>query len=179
MDAPTLTHLRVRARRDGFRRCGRAWPAAGVTVAADDFSDDELARLLGEPMLEVTAIAHADALEPHTTAARGAGDAVVSAHAAAAEPAAAAAPQPAQRAPAHTAEGDAPPAGGPDLAPVNINRATAAELADAMANVNASVAQRIIDFRDAHGPFAAVDELVRVSGIGPATVAANRARLTV
>ncbi|HRQ57658.1 MAG TPA: hypothetical protein PLN31_09575 [Azoarcus taiwanensis] len=49
----TVTHLHVRALRDGFRRCGRAWPAAGVEVPAEDFSDEEITRLLNEPLLAV------------------------------------------------------------------------------------------------------------------------------
>lgn len=49
----TVTHLHVRALRDGFRRCGRAWPAAGVEVPAGGFSDEEITRLLNEPQLAV------------------------------------------------------------------------------------------------------------------------------
>lgn len=48
-----VTHLHVRAVREGFRRCGRAWPAAGVEVPADAFSDEEITRLLNEPQLVV------------------------------------------------------------------------------------------------------------------------------
>ena len=51
-----VTHLHVRAARDGFRRCGRAWPAAGVTVAVDEFGEDEIERLLNDPDLLVTPV---------------------------------------------------------------------------------------------------------------------------
>lgn len=46
--------LRVAARTDGFRRCGRAWPAAGIVVAglAEDMAD----RLRAEPELVVTEV---------------------------------------------------------------------------------------------------------------------------
>ncbi len=54
-----LSHLHVRALHDGFRRCGRAWPAAGVEVPAAAFSDDEIAALFDEPMLVVTPMASA------------------------------------------------------------------------------------------------------------------------
>lgn len=50
------THLRISARIDGFRRCGRAWPGSGVTVAKRDFSDDDIARLKAEPELVVVEV---------------------------------------------------------------------------------------------------------------------------
>lgn len=53
---PKQRLLRIAAKVDGFRRCGRAWPADGVEVDPNDFSDDELARLKGEPELTVTEI---------------------------------------------------------------------------------------------------------------------------
>lgn len=48
---------------------------------------------------------------------------------------------------------------------VNINSATAEEL-DALPGVGPSTAQAIIEDREANGPFAAVEDLMRVSGIG-------------
>jgi hypothetical protein len=51
-----VTHLRVRALRDGFRRCGRAWSAHEVEVAADAFSEAEVERLLAEPNLVVVPV---------------------------------------------------------------------------------------------------------------------------
>lgn len=50
------THLRVAARVDGFRRCGRAWPASGTTVPKSGFDDDQVARLLADPDLVVTEV---------------------------------------------------------------------------------------------------------------------------
>ena len=49
--------------------------------------------------------------------------------------------------------------------PVNINTATAREL-DALPGIGEVIAQRIIDYRNAHGPFGSVDELINVNGIG-------------
>ena len=49
-----LTRLRVRARRNGFRRAGRAWPDSAVEVSADAFTAEQIAALVAEPMLEVT-----------------------------------------------------------------------------------------------------------------------------
>lgn len=48
---------------------------------------------------------------------------------------------------------------------VNINTASAAEL-QALSGIGPSMAQSIIDERSKNGPFASVDDLMRVSGIG-------------
>lgn len=48
---------------------------------------------------------------------------------------------------------------------VNINTASAAEL-QTLSGIGPSMAQSIIDERSKNGPFASVDDLVRVSGIG-------------
>lgn len=49
--------LHVAARVNGFRRCGRAWPAAGVTVSKSEFSDEQIEILKREPGLVVTEVA--------------------------------------------------------------------------------------------------------------------------
>lgn len=48
---------------------------------------------------------------------------------------------------------------------VNINTATAQEL-QLLPRVGPALAQRIVDFRSANGPFKAPEELARVKGIG-------------
>lgn len=50
---------------------------------------------------------------------------------------------------------------------LNLNRATASEL-DGLPGVGPVLAKRIIEYRLAHGNFTKVDELRKVSGIGPA-----------
>jgi competence protein ComEA len=52
-------------------------------------------------------------------------------------------------------------------APVDLNTATAEQL-DTLPGVGPATAQKIIDYRQAHGPFRSLDELEAVPGIGPA-----------
>ena len=61
---------------------------------------------------------------------------------------------------------------------VNINSASAKELMT-LSGVGAKVAERIVQFREANGPFKTVDDLTRVSGIGGALIEKNRPRLVV
>ena len=61
---------------------------------------------------------------------------------------------------------------------VNINSADVAALQQ-LNGVGPAKAQAIVDYRDANGPFASVDDLSSVTGIGPRTVEINRAVLTV
>jgi competence protein ComEA len=72
----------------------------------------------------------------------------------------------------------APPPGEARLAPTNINSATVAEL-DALPGVGPAKAAAILQYREQHGPFTAVDELGRVPGFGAAAVARLRDRVTV
>ncbi len=63
--------------------------------------------------------------------------------------------------------------------PVNINTATAAELAAAIKGVGDKKAAAIVAYRNEHGSFKSVDELKNVPGIGDKTVEANRSNLMV
>ena len=62
---------------------------------------------------------------------------------------------------------------------LDINAATASELATAMVGIGQSKAEAIVEYRKENGPFKSVDDLGLVKGVGPATVAKNRDRLGV
>lgn len=57
---------------------------------------------------------------------------------------------------------------------VDINTASAEEIATSLDGVGMAKAQAIVQYRSDHGPFRAVDDLVSVKGIGRATLDRNR-----
>jgi len=61
---------------------------------------------------------------------------------------------------------------------VNLNTATLADL-DTLPRIGPAMAQRILDYRDAQGRFASVDDLRNVTGIGDKTFAALQDLITV
>lgn len=63
-------------------------------------------------------------------------------------------------------------------APVDINTASAEELAAGLNGVGLSKAEEIVRYREANGAFNHVDELVNVKGIGLRTVDKNRDLIT-
>jgi competence protein ComEA len=70
-------------------------------------------------------------------------------------------------APPGTGAGDTSPVGG---GPLNLNTATVGEL-DGLPGIGPVLAQRIVAYRTAEGPFTSVDQLDDVPGIGPAIFA--------
>jgi competence protein ComEA len=70
------------------------------------------------------------------------------------------------------------PGGAPNVARPNLNSASAAEL-ETLPFIGPGLALRIVAFRQKHGPFPAVDSLVRVPGIGPSVLAKVRDRVAV
>ena len=57
---------------------------------------------------------------------------------------------------------------------VNINLTSAEALAENLQDVGLAKAHRIVEYREAHGPFEHIDELVAVQGIGSSMVDKNR-----
>lgn len=62
--------------------------------------------------------------------------------------------------------------------PVNLNTATQEEL-EALPGIGPVLAARILEYREAHGPFTSVEELLAVSGIGEALLEKLRPLITV
>jgi competence protein ComEA len=61
---------------------------------------------------------------------------------------------------------------------VNINTASAEQIATAMTGVGESKAQAIVKYRKTHGKFKSVDALENVAGIGEKTVEKNKANIS-
>ena len=83
---------------------------------------------------------------------------------------------------------EAGPSAGPGAAPsaggtsgsglINVNTASAEEL-ERLPGIGPALAERIVSHRQAHGPFASLDDLTDVPGIGRAKLEALRAEATV
>lgn len=63
-------------------------------------------------------------------------------------------------------------------AKINLNDASKGELMK-LEGVGAAAAQKIIAYREAHGPFKRVHDLEKVEGVGKAVLEKNAGRLTV
>ncbi|WP_235861836.1 ComEA family DNA-binding protein [Vibrio palustris] len=74
---------------------------------------------------------------------------------------------------------DSPQTGDEIQVTVNVNTASAEELATLLSGVGLSKANAIVMYRDKNGPFESQDELSKVKGIGTATIAKNAQRLRV
>ncbi|OCX94942.1 MAG: competence protein ComEA [Pseudomonas sp. K35] len=77
-----------------------------------------------------------------------------------------------QAQPAPTAVAAAP-------APVNLNAADAETLSRELRGIGETKAKAIIAYREEHGPFSSVDELLEVKGIGSATLDKIRGQLSI
>ena len=57
---------------------------------------------------------------------------------------------------------------------VNVNKASAQEIAESLKGIGLNKAEAIVAYREANGSFVHVDELVNVKGIGIRTIDQNR-----
>ncbi len=62
--------------------------------------------------------------------------------------------------------------------PININRATEKDF-DTLPGIGPVIAERIVAYRKSHGPFATIEELQKVSGIGSAKFAQLKSKVRV
>lgn len=62
---------------------------------------------------------------------------------------------------------------------LNINTASAKEIAKSMKGIGIKKAEAIVAHREANGPFKSVEDLLKVKGVGPATLHKNAARIAV
>lgn len=60
---------------------------------------------------------------------------------------------------------------------VNINSASAQEIADLLTGIGLSKAKSIVAYRQENGAFSKLEDLLNVKGIGPATLRKNKDRL--
>ena len=88
------------------------------------------------------------------------------------------APQPSGAASSEAGTAPGKPGDGGASGTVNINTASASEL-EKLPGIGPALAQRIVEYRDSHGPFASVDALTDVPGIGKAKLEALREQAAV
>ncbi|QHG63859.1 ComEA family DNA-binding protein [Pseudomonas putida] len=62
---------------------------------------------------------------------------------------------------------------------LNLNQADAATLQKELNGIGKAKAEAIVAYREANGPFASVDELLEIKGIGNALLERNRDKLSV
>jgi len=58
--------------------------------------------------------------------------------------------------------------------PININQANVEEIAENLQQVGMVKAQAIVDYRDEHGEYHDIDQLLQVRGIGISTLELNK-----
>ena len=61
-----------------------------------------------------------------------------------------------------------------NASPVNINKASAKDIAAALSGIGTNKAQAIVEYRKQNGPFKKAADVVKVKGIGPSTLEKNK-----
>lgn len=70
------------------------------------------------------------------------------------------------------------PAGVDNIAQVNINQASAEELAKKLHGIGIQKAKAIVEYRNTYGAFNTIENILEVRGIGPVFLEKNRSKLT-
>ena len=65
-----------------------------------------------------------------------------------------------------------------DIHRININKASVEELTQ-LQQIGAKYAQRIVEYRDEHGPFEKPEDIMKVPGVGARTFEVNKERICV
>ncbi len=65
------------------------------------------------------------------------------------------------------------------IAHVYINRDGVERIAELMNGVGPKIAERIVAYREANGPFESIEQIMEVKGIGPKTLEKNRSLLKI
>ena len=60
---------------------------------------------------------------------------------------------------------------------ININKASAVELTQ-LNRIGPKLSERIVEYREKHGPFERPEDIMQVKGIGPKTFELNKDRIT-
>jgi len=60
---------------------------------------------------------------------------------------------------------------------ININKASAVELTQ-LKRIGPKLSERIVEYREKHGPFERPEDIIQVKGIGPKTFELNKDRIT-
>lgn len=66
---------------------------------------------------------------------------------------------------------------GEEAKKININQASVEEIA-VLKNIGPKYAERIVQYRQANGPFKSPEDLMKVQGIGPKTLELNKDMIT-
>jgi len=64
-----------------------------------------------------------------------------------------------------------------EAAKININNASAVELTQ-LKRIGPKLSERIVEYREKHGPFEQPEDIMQVKGIGPKTLELNKDRIT-
>ena len=62
-------------------------------------------------------------------------------------------------------------------ATIDINKASASDIAEALHGIGAAKAEAIVAYRDQHGPFQSLEDLGNVKGVGEKTLERNASRI--